>query len=246
MVLEGENIKKIYGKGQIKTQALAGVTFSIKDKEFVTIMGASGSGKTSLLNCISTIDMPSGGTVKLNGKNITLLSETERAIIRREHLGFVFQDSRLLDTLTVEENIMLPLTIKEIDPKEIIEKVRNISRFLDINNTLKKFPYEISGGQKQRVAIARAIVSEPKILMADEPTGALDSHMTKKVMELLCEINQTMQMAILLVTHDAIAASYSDKILILKDGNINKELIKGKRTRSEFYHEILNVLSSEG
>lgn len=189
-------------------------------------MGASGSGKTTLLNCISTVDRPSMGNVYLDGKQITALTEEEVSIFRRESLGFIFQDFRLLDALTIEENIALPLTIKKVDPNVINQKIKEFSNFLEISDILKKFPYEVSGGQKQRVAIARAIVTNPKILLLDEATGALDSNTSRKILELLCRINEIMKMTILMVTHDAMAASYSNKLLMLKDGKINRVISK--------------------
>lgn len=245
MFLEVENLKKNYGNGENMTSALEGVSFSIEKSEFVSIMGASGSGKTTLLNCISTVDQPSMGTVSLDGKRITALSEEEISIFRRDSLGFVFQDFRLLDALTIEENIALPLTIKNVNPNVINQRIKELSSFLEIIDIIKKFPYQVSGGQKQRVAIARAIVTNPKILLADEPTGALDSNTSRKIMELLCRINETMKMTILMVTHDATAASYSNKILMLKDGKINKIISNRWDKRIDFYHKILDVLASE-
>lgn len=185
------------------------------------------------------------GNVYLDGKQITALTEEEVSIFRRESLGFIFQDFRLLDALTIEENIALPLTIKKVDPNVINQKIKEFSNFLEISDILKKFPYEVSGGQKQRVAIARAIVTNPKILLLDEATGALDSNTSRKILELLCRINEIMKMTILMVTHDAMAASYSNKLLMLKDGKINRVISKQGKRRIDFYHEILDVLALE-
>ena len=245
MYLEIKGLKKNYGNGKNIIPASTGVSFSIEKGEFVSIMGASGSGKTTLLNCISTVDRPSMGNVYLDGKQITALTEEEVSIFRRESLGFIFQDFRLLDALTIEENIALPLTIKKVDPNVINQKIKEFSNFLEISDILKKFPYEVSGGQKQRVAIARAIVTNPKILLLDEATGALDSNTSRKILELLCRINEIMKMTILMVTHDAMAASYSNKLLMLKDGKINRVISKQGKRRIDFYHEILDVLALE-
>lgn len=246
MLLRVEHIEKYYGSHQILTKALDDMSFQIQEGEFVGIMGASGSGKTTLLNCISTIDIVSAGKIYLNNKDITELKEGELTEFRKDNLGFIFQDSNLLDTLTLEENIALPLTIKEMKSFEVEQRVQEIANKLQIQDVLTKFPFEVSGGQKQRCAAARAMVTEPKLVLADEPTGALDSNSARNLMELLKEINQSMQTTILLVTHDALSASFAERILFLRDGKIFNELQKGEKERRIFYHEILDVLSMIG
>lgn len=246
MLLRVENIEKYYGNQKILTKALNDVSFQINTGEFVSIMGTSGSGKTTLLNCIATIDTVSAGKIYLENQDITELSEENLTVFRRVNLGFVFQDSNLLDTLTLEENIALPLTIKKVSPVEITNSVYNIATQLKIEEILSKFPYEVSGGQRQRCAVARAVVTEPKLILADEPTGALDSNSSKTLMELLETINTILEATILLVTHDAISASYTERILFLRDGKIFNELRKGEKSRLTFYHEILDALSLMG
>ena len=214
--------------------------------EFISIMGASGSGKTTLLNCISTIDTVSSGHILLDGQDITTITEKNIAAFRRDYLGFVFQDFNLLDTLTLEENIALPLTISETPPREIDKRVRQIADKLHISDTLKKFPTQVSGGQKQRCAFARAVICDPKLIMADEPTGALDSNSSRVLLEVISNFNQEMGATILMVTHDAFSASYAERILFLKDGRIFNQILKGEKTRSTFYHEILDVLALLG
>lgn len=208
--------------------------------------GASGSGKTTLLNCISTIDTVSSGHILLDGQDITTITEKNIAAFRRDYLGFVFQDFNLLDTLTLEENIALPLTISETPPREIDKRVRQIADKLHISDTLKKFPTQVSGGQKQRCAFARAVICDPKLIMADEPTGALDSNSSRVLLEVISNFNQEMGATILMVTHDAFSASYAERILFLKDGRIFNQILKGEKTRSTFYHEILDVLALLG
>lgn len=246
MLLKVEHIEKYYGNKHNLTKALDDISFGIEKGEFVSIMGASGSGKTTLLNCISTIDIVSAGKILLNENDITELPENELAEFRRNNLGFIFQDSNLLDTLTIEENIALPLTIKGISPDEVDQRTLDIASKLDIDETLAKFPYEVSGGQKQRCAAARAVVTEPKLILADEPTGALDSKSARVLMEILDDLNTSLSATILLVTHDALSASYANRILFLRDGKIFNEIFKGEKTNGEFYHEILDVLSLMG
>ena len=209
-------------------------------------MGASGSGKTTLLNCISTIDTVSSGHILLDGQDITTITEKNIADFRRDCLGFVFQDFNLLDTLTLEENIALPLTISETSPKEIDQRVHRIANQLHISDTLKKFPTQVSGGQKQRCAFARAVICNPKLIMADEPTGALDSNSSRVLLEVMSNFNREIGATILMVTHDAFSASYAERILFLKDGRIFNQILKGEKSRSTFYHEILDVLSLLG
>lgn len=243
MLLEVENIKKYYEVGTTQTKALKGVSFKVQRGDFISIMGASGSGKTTLLNCLSTIDSPTAGKVLLDGMDITELNEKELAAFRRNNLGFIFQDANLLDTLSIEENIALPLTIKGITPELIVEKIKKIAEQLNITETLSKFPYQVSGGQKQRCAAARAIVTDPKLIFADEPTGALDSESAKNLMGILYKLNTLFSATILLVTHDPLAASYAQRILLLRDGKIYCEMERGTASNLDFYHRILSVLS---
>ncbi len=242
-LLHVEHIEKYYGSPGAVTKALDQVSFDVQAGEFISIMGASGSGKTTLLNCISTIDTVSSGHILLDGQDIT---EKDIAAFRRDYLGFVFQDFNLLDTLTLEENIALPLTISETPPREIDKRVRQIADKLHISDTLKKFPTQVSGGQKQRCAFARAVICDPKLIMADEPTGALDSNSSRVLLEVISNFNQEMGATILMVTHDAFSASYAERILFLKDGRIFNQILKGEKTRSTFYHEILDVLALLG
>ncbi|MDE6844372.1 MAG: ABC transporter ATP-binding protein [Lachnospiraceae bacterium] len=245
-LLSVEHIEKYYGSQSTVTKALDDVSFQVQRGEYVSIMGASGSGKTTLLNCISTIDTVSAGHILLSGKDITSISDNDIAAFRRDNLGFVFQDFNLLDTLTLEENIALPLTISGIPPKEIDERVYKIAEKLQINDALQKFPFQVSGGQKQRCAFARAVICDPKLVMADEPTGSLDSHSSRVLLEIMSNLNTDLSATILMVTHDAFCASYADRILFLKDGKIFNEIRKGEKTRNIFYHEILDVLALLG
>ena len=245
-MLQVKNIEKYYGSKNNVTKALDRVSFDVADGEFIAIMGASGSGKTTLLNCISTIDTVSAGDILLDGESIAELSETELARFRRERLGFVFQDFNLLDTLTIEENIGLALTLNHSDPNAVQRQVSGVAQKLGITDILGKFPYQVSGGQKQRAACARAIVAGQSLLLADEPTGALDSKASKNLLEIMSTMNQDMGATILMVTHDAYSASYAGRVLFLKDGRIFNELLRGERTRSVFYHEILDILALLG
>lgn len=246
MLLQVEYIEKYYGTKTNITKALNKVSFCVEKGEFISIMGASGSGKTTLLNCISTIDTVTSGKILLDGEDITTIKEEEITTFRRDNLGFVFQEYNLLDTLTIEENIALPLTIKQIHPKEITSRVMEIAGRLQIEDILPKFPYQVSGGQRQRCACARAVVTRPKLILADEPTGSLDSRSAFRLLEVMEELNQELAATILMVTHDAFSASYANRILFLKDGKIFNEICKGEKTRSIFYHEILDVLSLLG
>lgn len=245
-MLQIKNIEKYYGSRNNVTKALDRVSFDVEEGEFIAIMGASGSGKTTLLNCISTIDTVSAGDILLNGENIADLPAGELSGFRRERLGFVFQDFNLLDTLTVEENIGLALSINHEEPHTVRHKVEEISEKLGILDILDKFPYQISGGQKQRAACARAMVAGQSLLLADEPTGALDSKASKNLLEIMTRMNQDMGATILMVTHDAYSASYAKRVLFLKDGRIFNELLKGERSRSVFYHEIIDILALLG
>ena len=245
-MLHVQNIEKYYGSRNNVTKALDRISFTVEDGEFIAIMGASGSGKTTLLNCISPIDAVRAGSILLDGESIAELPQSELARFRRERLGFVFQDFNLLDTLTLEENIGLALTINHADSHTVQEKVRDVARQLGIEGELAKFPYQVSGGQKQRAACARAMVAGQSLILADEPTGALDSKASKNLLEIMTRMNRDMAATILMVTHDAYSASYASRVLFLKDGRLFNELIRGGRTRPVFYHEILDVLALLG
>lgn len=245
-MLQVQNIEKYYGSKNNVTKALDRISFTVEDGEFIAIMGASGSGKTTLLNCISTVDTVSAGGIFLNGENIATLSQQELAKFRREKLGFVFQDFNLLDTLTLEENIGLVLTLNHADPATVQKQVRGVAQRLGIEDALGKFPYQVSGGQKQRAAFARAMVAGQSLILADEPTGALDSKSSKNLLEIMTRMNRDMAATILMVTHDAYSASYASRVIFLKDGKLLNELLLGGRTRQVFYHEILDVLALLG
>ena len=245
-VLEVKNIEKYYGNKSNLTKAIDGISFNVGEGEFVGIMGASGSGKTTLLNCISTIDRVTAGKIIINNQDITKLKGNKLNKFRREELGFIFQDFNLLDTLTAYENIALALTIQKVNSHEIDKKVKEIAQKLEISEILNKYPYQISGGQKQRVASARAIITNPKMVLADEPTGALDSKSARQLLETFEHLNQKLGATILMVTHDAFTASYANRILFLQDGKIFTELNKGSDSRSAFFDKILNVLTMIG
>ena len=240
-ILDVKNIEKYYGNKSNLTKAIDNISFSVKKGEFVGIMGASGSGKTTLLNCISTIDRVTAGDIIINNQNITKLKGNQINKFRREELGFIFQDFNLLDTLTAYENIALALTIQKVNVNEIDKRVKEVAQKLDITEILKKYPYQISGGQKQRVAICRAIITNPQLILADEPTGALDSKSARQVLESFETLNQTLNATILMVTHDSFTASYANRILFIKDGKIFNELVKGDSTRKEFFEKIIEV-----
>ena len=241
-----DRIEKYYGDKSVLTKALDGICFTVHSGEFIGIMGASGSGKTTLLNCLSAIDSVSSGHIFLAGKDITKIEGEELALFRRDNLGFVFQDYNLLDILTCEENIALPLTIKKLPPAEIVERVREISQWLQISEILKRYPFQVSGGQKQRCAFARALICQPKLIMADEPTGALDSNASRILLDIMERRSKETGTTILMVTHDAFSASYAERILFLQDGRIFHEIQKGNKARKAFYHEILEILSLLG
>ena len=245
-VLKLEHIQKYYGSKGNVTKAIQDISYSVQEGEFVGIMGASGSGKTTLLNCISTIDTVSAGHIYLNGTDVTEITEKQIARFRRENLGFVFQDFNLLDTLTISENIALALTINRVPADEIDGRVREIAGKLNITDILDKYPYQVSGGQKQRCACARAIINQPKLILADEPTGALDSHSSQMLLSAIQSINETLGATILMVTHDAFSASYANRILFLRDGTIFTEIFKGSNSRRTFFEKILDVLTMTG
>ena len=256
-ILNLEQVKKYYGgnSGNI-TKAVDGISMYVDKGEFVAIMGASGSGKTTLLNCISTIDTVTSGHITVNNQDITKIKDKDFADFRRENLGFIFQDFNLLDTLTIEENISLSLVINKQNPADIDKRVHAIADKLGIRDILSKFPYEvfvrqklhkeISGGQKQRCACARALINEPKLILADEPTGALDSKASRLLLETMSEINKKMQATILMVTHDPFSASFCERILFLKDGKIFNEIFRGEKSRKDFFNEILDILTLLG
>ena len=245
-MLHIKNIEKYYGSKNNVTKALDRISFDVEDGEFIAIMGASGSGKTTLLNCISTIDTASAGSILLDGENITEIPSGELARFRRERLGFVFQDFNLLDTLTLEENIGLALTINHADALTVQKKVHDVAIKLGIEDALSKFPYQVSGGQKQRCACARAMINRPRLILADEPTGALDSHSSQMLLDTIRNMNESLSATILMVTHDAFTASYAGRILFLKDGQIFTEILRGNDSRRRFFGKILDVMTMLG
>ncbi|GGM42236.1 peptide ABC transporter ATP-binding protein [Paraliobacillus quinghaiensis] len=245
-VLQATNISKVYGsKRGIEHKAIDNISLSIEKGEFVGVMGASGSGKTTLLNILSTIDHLSAGTLTINDQEITRLSKGKLAKFRRQEMGFIFQDFNLLDTLTIAENIMLPLTLDGWKVKEMENKLANVANQLGIATILRNRSFEVSGGQMQRAAIARAIIHEPAIIFADEPTGNLDSKSSKQVMEALAHLNKKKKATTLMVSHDPFAASFCERILFIKDGKIFNQIYKGDN-RQTFFQEILNVQSMLG
>ena len=240
-ILKVEKLEKYYGGKSNLTKALNDVSFKAEKGEFVAIMGASGSGKTTLLNVISTIDRVTSGNIIIKDQDITKLKGNKLNKFRREELGFIFQDFNLLDTLTAYENIALALTIQKVNAGEIDRRVKEIAQKLGITEILKKYPYQVSGGQKQRIASARAIITNPKLVLADEPTGALDSKSARQLLENFEFLNEKMKATILMVTHDAFTASYANRILFIKDGKIFNEIIKGNDTRKQFFEKIIEV-----
>ncbi|MDW8800787.1 ABC transporter ATP-binding protein [Clostridium sp. A1-XYC3] len=243
-ILQVTNLSKVYGS-KVVFSALDNISFTIEEGEFVGIMGPSGSGKTTLLNMISTIDKPTSGELKIKDRNPLKLKGDDLALFRRRELGFVFQDFNLLDTLTVGENIVLPLTLDGVSVKEQDKALDRIARILGIEELLNKRTFEISGGQAQRTAIARALIHRPALLLADEPTGNLDSKSAKTVMELLKEINEREKVTTMMVTHDPLSASYCSRILFIKDGAIYNEIYRGD-SRQQFYQEIIDLLALLG
>ncbi len=240
------DVEKYYGNASNVTKAVDRVTFRVGQGEFVGIMGASGSGKTTLLNMLATIDQVTSGHIYYGDTDITELSEEGLSEFRRKNLGFVFQEYNLLDTLTIEENIILALALQERKKQEIQETCSQVMELMGIADIREKFPYQVSGGQKQRCACARAMVNHPRLLLADEPTGALDSRSAQTLLETFTGLNQRMGATILMVTHDAFSASYCSRILFLKDGRIFHELVRGAKARNVFLQEILEVLSLTG
>ena len=246
MVLDVQHIEKVYGARGSLTRALTDVSFTVRKGDFVGIMGASGSGKSTLLNCVSTIDSVTSGTVEINGADVTRLKPAKLTRFRREQLGFIFQDSNLLDTLTARENIALPLTIGRVPAKDVVRRVEEVAGRLGIAQVLDKYPYQMSGGQQQRVAAARALVTDPAIIMADEPTGALDSKNARLFLYSFEAMNTTYKATVLMVTHDSFAASYTHRVLFIRDGHIFTELRRGSSTRQEFFERIMEVVAMMG
>ncbi|MDO4288070.1 MAG: ABC transporter ATP-binding protein [Eubacterium sp.] len=245
-ILSVQHIEKYYGSKGNLTKAVDDISFEVERGEYIGIMGASGSGKTTLLNCVSTIDTVTAGHIYIGGRDITALKAKQLAHFRREELGFIFQDFNLLDTLTAYENIALALTILKVPAKTIDKRVKTVAKRLDVYDILDKYPYQISGGQKQRVASARAIITKPALILADEPTGALDSKSARMLLETFDTLNEQLAATILMVTHDAFTASWCKRILFIKDGKIFNELIRGDDSRKVFFNRIIDVVSLLG
>lgn len=245
-ILKIENVEKYYGNKSCLTKAIDDISFEVEKGEFVAIMGSSGSGKTTLLNCISTIDSVTAGHIYVDGADITAIKGNDLNKFRREKLGFIFQDFNLLDTLTAYENIALALSIQNINVKDIEERINKVASELDIQDILDRYPYQISGGQKQRVASARAIITNPKLILADEPTGALDSKSSKMLLEKFNYLNKELQATILMVTHDSFSASYASRVIFIKDGKVFNEINRGNSSRKDFFDKIIDVLTLLG
>lgn len=245
-ILTGRKIKKIYGKKHMAQEVLKGIDLEVEKGEFVGIMGSSGSGKTTLLNVLCSIDRVTEGIVEINGQQLQKMKERDLAKFRREQLGFIFQDYNLLDTLTVKENILLPLSITKIPKAAAEARFKELMEILMIEDIANKYPNEISGGQKQRTSAARALISNPSIVFADEPTGALDSKSATALLSNLSNINEQKNVTIMMVTHDAVAASFCSRVLFLKDGQLYTELYKGEKSRNEFFQQILHTQSVLG
>ncbi|WP_273129367.1 ABC transporter ATP-binding protein [Bacillus weihaiensis] len=246
IILEAAKLQKSYGNKFNKQDVLKGIDLSVGEGEFVSIMGASGSGKTTLLNVLSSIDKVSGGTIRIENKEMTSMKEKQLAEFRKHHLGFIFQEYNLLDTLTVKENILLPLSISKVPKKEADQKFEAVANDLGIFELKDKYPNEISGGQKQRTSAARAFIHEPSIIFADEPTGALDSKSAADLLNKLSELNAKRKATIVMVTHDPAAASYCNRVIFIKDGQIYTQLTKGDQTRQEFFNDIMKTQSVLG
>ena len=247
-ILELKNVRKVYKTKNVETVALKDVNFSVEKNEFIAIMGESGSGKTTLLNVISTLDKQTNGKVVLNGKDISTLEESEVAKFRREKLGFVFQDFNLLDIFSNKDNVFLPMVLSDYKPKEMEQRLSEIQGLLGIESFVGKYPYEVSGGQKQRIAIARALITKPDLILADEPTGALDSKSSDMILDLFTKINKLGQ-TILMVTHSVKAASFSNRVIFIKDGVVFHEIYKGNSDNNEFMQRInesLSVINNRG
>lgn len=244
-VVEIKNLIKSYGVRDFQTKVLKGISLTIYKDDFIAIMGPSGSGKTTLLNILSTIDKPSQGTILIDGKDMTRISNKELAKLRKDKIGFVFQDYNLLDTMTLQDNIALPLALDGASSKQILEKIRELASAFGLEEQLRKYPYQLSGGQKQRGAVCRALITEPEIIFADEPTGALDSKAGRDLLECLRRVNDSGQAAILMVTHDPYCASYAKDVYLLSDGMMKCRISKGS-DRKEFYNRIIDLQASIG
>lgn len=246
-LLEVEGLKKTYATrfGGNQVHALRNVTFTVEEGEYVAIMGESGSGKTTLLNILAALDRPTGGQVKLDGQDLSKIRESDIAAFRRDRLGFVFQDFNLLDTLSIEDNIYLPLVLSGEHPAKMKERLEPVADRLGIKDLLKKYPYEVSGGQKQRAAVARVLITQPRLILADEPTGALDSRATDELLRLFGSINQNGQ-TILMVTHSVKAASHAGRVLFIKDGEVFHQIYRGQSSENELYQKISNTLTPVG
>ena len=245
-VVNVSHVEKYYGNQGNITKALNDISFAVDKQEFTAVMGASGSGKTTLLNVISTIDSVSAGDIQINGQSICTMREQELAQFRKKELGFIFQDFNLLDTLTLQENIALPLTLLKTKADLIDSHEEKLAEVLQVQDLLDKYPYQVSGGPRQRCACARAMIHDPSLFLADEPTGALDSHSSYLLMEQFQRMNESLKATILMVTHDAFSASYAKRVLFLKDGKIVNEIYKGALTRKEFFQKILDVMQLLG
>lgn len=245
-MLVGKKVRKIYGKKSVAQEVLKGIDIEVCEGEFVGIMGPSGSGKTTLLNVLCAIDKPTEGIVEVKGQNLHKMKEKQLANFRREELGFIFQDYNLLDTLTVKENILLPLSISKLPKVAAENRVKELANFLGISHILNKYPNEISGGEKQRTSAARALITNPSLVFADEPTGALDSKSATALLSNLESINKEKKVTIMMVTHDAVAASFCSRVMFLKDGAIYTQLYKGDKSRREFFQDILHTQSVLG
>lgn len=244
-IAEIKNLVKNYGSKGFKSQVLKGIDLTVCEHDFIAVMGPSGSGKTTLLNILSTIDKPTQGTVMLDGRDITRMSNGELSKLRRDKIGFIFQDYNLLDTMTLEDNIALPLVLGGVPGEDCIQRTKELAEFFGLKEHLKKYPYQLSGGQKQRGATCRALITEPKILFADEPTGALDSKAGRELLECFKRINQEQGATILMVTHDPFCASYARDVYMLSDGRITCRISRGA-DRKEFYDRIIDVQTSMG
>lgn len=245
-ILQVSQVTKYYGSGSVVTKALDGISFKVNKGDFTAIMGASGSGKSTLLNVISTIDRVSAGEIFVEGKALADRKENQLSAFRRDNLGFIFQEYNLLDTLTVGENITLPLNLKKVSADKTQEELVRVAKALGVTDQLNKFPYELSGGERQRAACARAIITKPALVLADEPTGALDSANSRNLMKTFELMNDSLASTILMVTHDAVIGSYAHRVLFLKDGKIWSEVVRGDRNRQEMYNELLSVLAALG
>ena len=243
-LLEAKNIRKVYATrfGGNQVQALTDVSFTVDEGEYVAIMGESGSGKTTLLNILAALDTPTAGTVRLDGRDLSAVKEADAAAFRRDHLGFVFQEFNLLDTFSLEDNIYLPLVLAGKPYSEMRDRLRPLAEQLGITELLKKYPYEVSGGQKQRAAVARALITQPRLLLADEPTGALDSRATDELLTLFGDVNRRGQ-TILMVTHSVKAASRAGRVLFIKDGQVFHQLYRGEDDDTRFYQRISDTLT---